>query len=72
MGDRLTWIGARPALQEGVAVRVTLVESTSSQGVEMAEALAALAASGGLSSIADPLAWERAQRQERELPGRSS
>jgi hypothetical protein len=36
----------------------------------MAAALEQLAALGGLSAIADPLEWEREQREDRELPGR--
>jgi hypothetical protein len=34
------------------------------------EALRGLAALGGISSIPDPVAWQREQRKDRPLPGR--
>jgi hypothetical protein len=43
-----------------------------SDGKAMAKALAKLAASGSVSKISDPSAWQREQRQDRPLPGRDT
>ncbi len=40
------------------------------RGRLMADALARLADSGGVSGIGDPASWEREARRERPLPGR--
>lgn len=74
-GDRLIWSGdSPPGSTAGVPVHVTLLAPpvpSSDRGKRRAAALEAIAARGGLADIADPLAWEREQRVERELPGRS-
>jgi hypothetical protein len=36
----------------------------------MAEALEKLAAANSMAEIADPVEWQREQRQDRNLPGR--
>lgn len=41
------------------------------RGVRMAEALERLAATNAVEEIADPSEWQREQREERPLPGRS-
>ena len=73
-GNRLEWIGEQPRRKEAVPVHVTVLEEQTShraQGDQMAEALNQLAEAGGLSTISDPEAWQREQRQDRALPGRS-
>lgn len=75
-GDRIVWSGdAPPGLAvTGVPVHITLLTPPSpaaDRGRRMAAALEEVAARGGLASITDPLAWEREQRIDRELPGRS-
>jgi hypothetical protein len=78
-GDRLEWLHDIPqelAQKEAVAVYVTVLEETSESanapsGAKMAEALEKLAALGTLTRIADPVAWQREQRQDRVLPGRT-
>jgi hypothetical protein len=75
--DHLQWTGdTPPPLPEGVRVHVTLLDHPSilgpSQGARMAAALELAAAHGGLTAIADPVQWEREQREERALPGREA
>lgn len=76
--DHVQWIAEVPPVlstEHPVRVHVTLLDPVSSNGTDrgkrMAAALEKLAAVGGLS-IADPLAWEREQREDRQLPGRES
>ena len=45
-------------------------ESAVARGHRLAEALDRAAALGGVTSIADPSAWQREQRQDRPLLGR--
>lgn len=75
-GDRLTWTGDTPVgiADTNVPVHVTLLAPPSApadRGKRMAAALEELAARGGIAGIGDPLAWQREQRSERDLPGRS-
>jgi hypothetical protein len=76
-GDRLEWeddIPDQARDEEPVSVFVTIVLTTrhadESRGRRMADALERLAAAGGVASIADPVQWQREQRQDREIPGR--
>ena len=80
-GDRLEWAGSAPEQslsEQAVEVYVSILQSVdsssrvTSDGKAMAEALNRLAASGSLSNISDPMAWQGEQRQERVLPGRDS
>ncbi len=76
-GDRVEWTGEVPAnLAARVRVHVTLLDpprtTAPGQGARMAAALELLAARGGLTAIPDPLAWEREQREDRQLPERDS
>ena len=61
--------------QAPLTVLVTILDqpvvADEARGTRMAETLERLAASGGVSSITDPLQWQREQRQDRDLPGRS-
>lgn len=73
-GNHLEWIGEEPHRKEAVPVHVTVLEEQTphrAQGDQMAEALNQLAAAGGLTTISDPEAWQREQRQDRVLPERS-
>jgi hypothetical protein len=74
-GDRIVWSGDSPPglSAAGVPVHVTLLAPPSSPAERrkrMAAALEEIAARGGLPVVADPLAWEREQRADRDLPGR--
>jgi hypothetical protein len=73
--NRLEWTGeSPPATDRPIPVHVTLLAPNATpieQGRRMAEALEKLATSA-LAQIEDPQAWEREQREERELPGRES
>lgn len=72
-GTQLKWAEQAPVLQENVSVYVTILQEplvSAAQGAEMAEALTQLAKMGGLTAISDPTAWQREQRQERDLVGR--
>jgi hypothetical protein len=75
-GNEIEWTGPSPAddhlSNEGRSVVVTLLspKQQTGQGKRMAAALERLALAGGCRSIPDPIAWERAQREDRDLPGR--
>ncbi|MBA4068040.1 MAG: hypothetical protein C0501_30910 [Isosphaera sp.] len=74
--DRLEWSGETPpGLTGRVRVYVTLLDPPptphADRGNRAVAALERLAALGGLSSIPDPLAREREQREDRDLPGRA-
>lgn len=45
--------------------------SKASRLVKLRESFERLAAAGGIQSITDPVAWQREQREDRDLPGRS-
>jgi hypothetical protein len=75
--NRLEWSGdAPPNAGAPVRVYVTLVEPVPSpptdQGARMAAALEKLAALNAFADITDPVAWQREQRKDRDLPGRES
>ncbi len=74
-GDRLVRSGDAPAglAAANVPVHVTLLAppvTPADRGKRTAAALEELAARGGLAGLIDPLAWEREQRTERDLPER--
>jgi len=74
-GNELEWTDEAPQrLDDGrpVHVSVTILESSASQGERMAEALGELARMNAMAEVTDPAAWEREQRQDRPLPGRTS
>ena len=73
-GDRIEWIDGPPAPVRPTPVHITLLEDETAEpveqrGREMARALEALAQAGGLSTISNPVAWQRELRQDRALPG---
>ena len=77
-GDRIEWEDDVPEQirsQSALTVLVTILDQPAiaddTRGRRMAEILERLAASGGVASITDPLRWQREQRQDRDLPGRS-
>lgn len=74
--DRVEWIDPPPKCDEATPVYITLVaeaaEMSASRGPAMAEALEALARTGGLPSVPDPVAWQRDIRQDRLLPERKT
>lgn len=77
-GDRIEWEADVPEqirAQQELTVLVTVLDQPATadekRGARMAEVLGRLAASGGVASITEPLRWQREQRQDRDLPGRS-
>jgi hypothetical protein len=80
-GDRLEWRDAPPkdlVPEQPVAVHVTILDQAdqavqpSRTGQQMAAILGQLAHSQALAGIADPVAWQRMVREDRELPDRDS
>lgn len=79
IGNHLEWSGEAPeqiASDQAVEVYVTILKETArstndaERGKRMAEALDKLASINALSEISDPSAWQRDERQDRQLPGR--
>lgn len=77
-GDHLEWKDEGPeqtADQDHLDVFVTIVSGPLNDGEErgrlMARALESLAQKGGVSTIADASDWQRGQREERPLAGRT-
>lgn len=77
-GDHLEWedeVPEQTANQQRLDVFVTIVSDSlsdeDSRGRRMASALERLAQKGGPSTIADASDWQRGQREERPLPGRT-
>ena len=76
-GDQVEWIEKPPEASSAVQVHITVLEESASKpirerGQVMAKALAALALRGIFTAISDPVAWQRALRDERILPNRES
>lgn len=78
-GNRLEWNDAAPQVvsdDQAIAVHVTILHETQApsnlqtSGQTMAAILEQLASRPTLSSINDPVMWQREQRSERPLPGR--
>ena len=76
-GDRVEWVGDAPETNGGIPVHITVLseraaaaQEKATRGAEMADALQAVANAGGISSIPDPVAWQREVRKDRPLPGR--
>ncbi len=68
-GNQITWVD-KPARQiKGAEVRIALLRkatttSKAERGRAMSSALAELAKTNGVASIADPVVWQREVRQE--------
>lgn len=56
---------------EQKAQKKTTVASTQARRDRLAEALAQAVALNPFAEIVDPIVWQREQRQERDLPGRT-
>ncbi len=78
-GERIEWVDEVPPLDphHGADVLVTVLQGNGHTSLDRAErgkrmkaALDKLAAAGGVSSIPDPVAWQREIRKDRPLPGR--
>lgn len=71
-GEHLTWLGHAPPSTGPVRVRVELdVPPAASHGPDLARLCEEIAhSSGGISSISNPVEWQRQQRQDRPMPGR--
>lgn len=78
-GNTIEWDGEAPKnLRKDVSIKVDVTVVSSRQklkkpnGRKMAEALESLSKLkvGGLTSIGDPVRWQRAIRKDRPLPGR--
>lgn len=72
---RLEWLDTPPrTTRTRVLVIVDEHETASTaavNGPEVAELLEQLAARAAARTFGDPLAWQRAERAERDLPGRT-
>ena len=80
-GSQLDWMGEKPAdlpADRAVPVQVTILDEPGPEPrsplrvKRMVDALAGLAARGGIRAIPDPVAWQREQREERVLPERDN
>jgi len=79
-GNQLEWSGEAPERSEEqpVDVYVTILQkndsssSAAARGKGMADALEKLASINALSEISDPSAWQREERQDRQLPDRDA
>lgn len=76
--DRIDWEDDVPEhirSQAVLTVFVTILNQSGlaeeTSGPPMAEALERLALKGGVSSITDPAQWQREQREDRNVPGRT-
>jgi hypothetical protein len=75
-GNRIEWDDEIPkTLKKGRPQKVDVIlisdqPKKKPNGKKMAEALAKIAAKGGVSSIKDPDKWLREVRNDRPLPGR--
>jgi hypothetical protein len=78
-GNQLEWSGDAPERsreEQPVVVYVTILQETDAsssavaRGQRMADALEKLASVNALSEISDPSAWQREERQDRQLPDR--
>ena len=78
-GDRIDWeddvpeqIRSQAALTVFVTILNQPVVADETGGRRMAaEALERLAVKGGVLSITDPVQWQREQREDRNVPGRT-
>lgn len=76
-GGQVRWVGLAPQASGPMRVRVEVDvegsghEGLRGQGAYVAEAMRrAVAATGGVTSIHDPIAWQREARVDRPMPGR--
>ncbi len=76
-GDTIEWEGEIPKdLSKNTSIKVDITIVSPKQklkkpnGKKMAEALAKIAARGGIRAIKDPVKWQREIRKDRPLPGR--
>lgn len=71
-GNVLEWHSREPTNKEAVEVSVIMLESTQeeAQGQHMAWALQMLA-DGNVFDELDAVAWQQAQRKDRDLPDRN-
>lgn len=73
-GERITWQGKRPDLNGRTRVRLNLEVITDGRepnGAKLARMIDDfIQRTGGLTSIDDPVAWQREQRIDRPIEGR--
>ena len=73
-GNTIEYQGDAPDAHDAVEVEVTVrrspYEAKEPNGRRAMAALARIADKGGISSIVDPVAWQREIRKDRPLPGR--
>ncbi len=77
-GNELEWLGEKPEETHGkkpLHVQIVILEGATVQPRRpdpkaAAAALERMAAMGGVTSIPDPVAWQRETRKDRPLPGR--
>lgn len=74
-GDQVQWLEKSPEKSQMIQVHITVLEEPASEPVRergrvMAESLAELARRGTFTAVSNPVAWQRALRDERALPDR--
>jgi hypothetical protein len=73
-GETVEWVGERPSFagRAHVLLKVELLsENGEPNGKQLARMIReAVARYGGITSIDDPVEWQRQQREDRPLPGR--
>jgi hypothetical protein len=74
-GDRLDWLGEKPARTDATPVEVVvhdqpMLGAVRSDGAGMVEALEDLGGLGVYRRFDDPVRWQRMVREDRPLPGR--
>ena len=67
-GDRLEWLGPTPDAGDGARVDVTIAEPMGMTGRAVLDMLDRLGPGGAFQDVADPVAWQRAERKDRDLP----
>lgn len=72
-GDRIRWASEDPHLTRPTPVTVEITETIElTDGQSFADYLDQVVRErGGVTSFGDPAKWEREQRDDREMPGRS-
>ncbi len=76
-GSHIRWTDERPLIvtrEQEIEVLITVLyemsqpaEMTEQRGEQMARCLEKIAQTGGITGIADPVAWQRELRQDRRL-----
>lgn len=72
-GSEIEWVDSPPASRRPLPVHITVLEEDGAQAVlgrgpRMASVLEEIALAGGVSTLSDPVEWQRELREDRPLP----